>query len=306
MAKAHAAVQVDDHRIEIEEFDLPRIGPEAGLSRLKACGVCGTDVGQRVRWLSIIVALLIGVQSCFGCQSQVPFLRQPAAVGQKSSNRDQVKWLLNLSNHVYFGDPYLSPAIVVGNNGTVYAAGRDGLFAISPDGSQKWHADTGLVALSISFGRDGTIYTRSPMDNLSAFNPDGSKKWTLRTSDFEPTEIALAVGNDGTIYTTNVASFGYETFCAINPDGSFRWGFKPGGYGESYVAVGDDGTIYAGGSGGAVIAMDPRGARKWVFSTRGAVVDSIVLGRDGTTYALYMSKELPTGVAAINPNGSPK
>ena len=46
MAKVRAAVQVDDHRIEIEEFEIPKIGPDAGLLRVEACGMCGSDVEQ--------------------------------------------------------------------------------------------------------------------------------------------------------------------------------------------------------------------------------------------------------------------
>ena len=46
MAKVRAAVQVDDRRIEIQEFELPKIGPEEGLLRIEACGMCGSDVEQ--------------------------------------------------------------------------------------------------------------------------------------------------------------------------------------------------------------------------------------------------------------------
>lgn len=46
MAKVRAAVQVDDRRIEIQEFELPKIGPQDGLLRIEACGMCGSDVEQ--------------------------------------------------------------------------------------------------------------------------------------------------------------------------------------------------------------------------------------------------------------------
>ena len=39
-------MQVDDRRIEIDEFDIPKIAPDAGLLRLEACGMCGSDVEQ--------------------------------------------------------------------------------------------------------------------------------------------------------------------------------------------------------------------------------------------------------------------
>lgn len=46
MAKVRAAVQVDDRRIELQEFEMPKIGPEEGLLRVEACGMCGSDVEQ--------------------------------------------------------------------------------------------------------------------------------------------------------------------------------------------------------------------------------------------------------------------
>ncbi|HZZ49711.1 MAG TPA: alcohol dehydrogenase catalytic domain-containing protein [Pseudonocardia sp.] len=44
--KARAAVQVADRRFEIEEFALPRIGPDDALLRVDACGMCGSDIEQ--------------------------------------------------------------------------------------------------------------------------------------------------------------------------------------------------------------------------------------------------------------------
>lgn len=45
-AKALAAVQVADRKIELQEFDLPGIGPNEGLLRIEACGICGSDYEQ--------------------------------------------------------------------------------------------------------------------------------------------------------------------------------------------------------------------------------------------------------------------
>jgi threonine dehydrogenase-like Zn-dependent dehydrogenase len=39
-------VQVGDRRLEMQEFDIPAIGPEQGLLRVEACGLCGSDVEQ--------------------------------------------------------------------------------------------------------------------------------------------------------------------------------------------------------------------------------------------------------------------
>ena len=46
MAKARAVVQVGDKRFEMQQFDLPHIGPDDALMRVEACGICGSDVDQ--------------------------------------------------------------------------------------------------------------------------------------------------------------------------------------------------------------------------------------------------------------------
>ncbi len=41
-----AAVQVGPRQIELREFPRPRTGPDDGLLRIEACGICGSDVEQ--------------------------------------------------------------------------------------------------------------------------------------------------------------------------------------------------------------------------------------------------------------------
>ncbi len=41
-----AAVQVGPRQIELREFPRPRTGPDDGLLRVEACGICGSDVEQ--------------------------------------------------------------------------------------------------------------------------------------------------------------------------------------------------------------------------------------------------------------------
>lgn len=44
--KAQAMVQLGDERLEMQELEIPKIGPEEGLLRVEACGLCGSDVDQ--------------------------------------------------------------------------------------------------------------------------------------------------------------------------------------------------------------------------------------------------------------------
>lgn len=41
-----AAVQTGPRRIELRSFPRPRTGPDDGLLRIEACGICGSDVEQ--------------------------------------------------------------------------------------------------------------------------------------------------------------------------------------------------------------------------------------------------------------------
>lgn len=46
MARAHAAVLTGPRRLEMRDFALPEVGPEDGLLRVEANGLCGTDYDQ--------------------------------------------------------------------------------------------------------------------------------------------------------------------------------------------------------------------------------------------------------------------
>lgn len=46
MAKARAVVQTGPRALEMREFDIPPVGPEDGLLRVDACGICGSDWEQ--------------------------------------------------------------------------------------------------------------------------------------------------------------------------------------------------------------------------------------------------------------------
>ncbi len=133
-----------------------------------------------------------------------------------------------------------SPA--VGADGTIYVGSDDdNLYAVNPDGSQKWKFTTGNVVYSSpAVGADGTIYVGSVDHNLYAVNPDGSQKWKFTTGNV--VFSSPAVGADGTIY---VGSDDHNLY-AVNPDGSQKWKFTTGDVVFSSPAVGADGTIYVG------------------------------------------------------------
>ena len=162
-----------------------------------------------------------------------------------------------------------SPAI--GVDGTIYTGSNDdNLYAINPDGTQKWAFTTNGTVNSSAIGLDGTIYAGSDDYHLYAINPDGTQKWAFATNG--EVNRSPAIGLDGTIYAGSV-----NYLYAINPDGTQKWAF----YGSvSSPTIGVDGTIYVG-SGYYLYA-----------------INSSSLGLANSAWPMYMHDVRRTGRAA--------
>jgi outer membrane protein assembly factor BamB len=209
-----------------------------------------------------------------------------------SSNPGKLKWSFTTGN----GIMYSSPAI--GINGTIFISSLDNkLYAINPDGTQKWNFTmTGPGKSSPAIGSDGTIYVGSNNLKLWAVNSDGTEKWNFTTgwSVFS----SPVIGSDGTIY---VGSSDYK-FYAINPDGTEKWSYMTGGRIWSSPAIGYDGTIYVGSHDNNLYAFNPDGTKKWSFMTGLWVDTSPLIGPDGTIYV----GSRDDNIYAINPDGTKK
>ena len=137
-------------------------------------------------------------------------------------------------------DLFLVSYTSYGVNGTIWSRDKN-VYAINPDGSQKWMFTTGdCIVSSPAIGADGTIYVGSCDKNLYAINPDGSKKWYFVTSG--EIHSSPAIGVDGTI---DIGSSDGNLY-AINLCGNKVWSFTTGGMIYSSPAIGADGTIYVG------------------------------------------------------------
>ena len=114
-----------------------------------------------------------------------------SALGQELEPGDKI-WSFKTGGWV------TSPAIE--SDGTIYVGSQDNnLYAINPDGSQKWAFKTGNgVHGSPTIGSDGTIYVGSWDQYLYAIKPDGKRKWRFRAGDF--VRSSPAIGSDGTLY----------------------------------------------------------------------------------------------------------
>ena len=159
---------------------------------------------------------------------------------------------------------------------------------IYAQGTMKWSFDTGgAIWSSPAIGDEGVIIVGSLDNFVYGVNPDGTMRWSFDVG--ADVRQPVAVGDDGTIYVGDQTE---GQIIALNPDGTEKWTFDSE-LDESVtgeIAIGADGTIYAG-IGGAqtatVYAINPDGSQFWTFtpntSTRGIAVgpEGVIAITDG-------------------------
>jgi hypothetical protein len=131
--------------------------------------------------------------------------------------------------------------------------------------------------------------------NVTARQVAGKVKWRFRQNG-PYSKVRPVTGADGTIYSVDA----YSHLYALTPDGALKWVAR--GAGSQGVAVGPDGTIYAG-SESAVKAFNPDGTLKWTFVQNPIALFFIGLsvGPDGNIYAVATSG---IGAFSLTPQGT--
>jgi len=137
----------------------------------------------------------------------------------------------------------------IADDGTVYVGSADDyLYALYPDnGSMKWsyNIDYGTES-NPSIDSDGTIYCGGKY--LYAVNPDGTEKWTFDYGPGNSHMSCPTISADGTIYIgTVIDSENGGDIIAVNPDGTERWRKRIATDSvQSSPCIGEDGTVYIG------------------------------------------------------------
>jgi len=197
---------------------------------------------------------------------------------------------------------WIRGGIIIGDDDTIYF-GELGqyLYAINPEGTEKWRYETGglfWIWSTPAIDEDGTVYVTSYDDYLHAVNPDGTLKWKFCA--YDSISSSPAIGDDGTIYFGSMGE-GCNIF-AVNPNGTEKWHYGTGYYITNDPAIGDDGTVYIGSGDDYFYAMNPNGTLKWRFKTGSYIKGPASIADDGTVYVGSFDDYL----YALYPNGTMK
>ena len=197
--------------------------------------------------------------------------------------------------------------LVVGPDGTVFAATPSKVIALNSKGAQKWVYDSGNEKDRISslvVGHGGDIYLANLGGKVIALGPDGAQKWTF---DAKKPVFSVAAASDGDVYA-EAGVFGGGVL-ALSPAGVQKWSFDCGDCTSNALAVAREGTIYAvaahGADSGKVIALSPEGASKWSFDAAGSV-RRLTVASNGAIYVGTTNAANNGKVFALSPEGTKK
>jgi outer membrane protein assembly factor BamB len=190
---------------------------------------------------------------------------------------------------------------VIDANGAIYIGSADHyLYALNPDGSLKWKYLTGgIIDSAGALGRFDAQKGYAPLTFISG---DGYM-YNFRTDDgiADPAQRLVwkyqAELRPGVSYNRwfegNVAIGPDGTlyagntnfnYYAVNPDGTLKWTYSTTSNNWSQSAFAADGTIYWGSLDTFIHAVAPDGQALWSKRTLGFVAASAAVGSDGTVY----------------------
>ena len=186
-----------------------------------------------------------------------------------------------------------TPAIA--SDGTIYAASTNlSIYAINPDGTQKWTAvygvTGGFASSAIALANDGTVYLSAKLNTagdgvLKAYNPvDGTEKWSVTLMGTNVEQGGPAVAADGTVYLGNSGG----SMKAYNPvNGAELWSFTASGGIEVVPAIDNLGRIYFGTTTGNFYVLNSDGTLAYDMLDLGDKINSAAaIASDGRIYVL--------------------
>lgn len=204
-------------------------------------------------------------------------------------------WMFDLNKSGAVGNQESSPA--VDTDGTIYVGVGQGtgstnayLYAINPDGSQKWEYLIGVGArvayTSPVITADGNIAigNRGSGGSLRVVDRNKNQQWSTTPSG--GVGGGLAADKSGNIYSGSTGTYGF----ASSKDGKVSTNYLGSGYSANGTspAIDENGNIYLGlnnGSIGTLVSCNDQGNKNWEFATTGSISQGgPAIGADGTIY----------------------
>lgn len=204
-------------------------------------------------------------------------------------------WMFDLSKGGATGNQESSPAI--DTDGTIYIGVGQGtnstnayLYAINPDGTQKWEYLIGVGArvayTSPVIMADGNIAIGNRGSGGSVKVVDRNKNPMWSTIPSGGVGGSLATDKSGNIYSGSTGNNGF----AISKDGKISIDYLGTGYGANGTcpAIDETGNVYLAlnnGSTGTLVSYNAQGVKNWEFATTGSISQGgPAIGSDGTIY----------------------
>ena len=157
-------------------------------------------------------------------------------------------------------------------------------------GDQPWFFQTGKGIFSTPvIDAHGVIYFGSADHKFYALNADGSEKWHFKTGEIIDSAAALPDDYPGTVLVPSGDGFLYRIDAE---NGREVWRFDArqaprasyNNWFEANVAIGVDGTIYAGNTNFNYYAISSDGRLKWTYETGANAWSAAAFAADGTIY----------------------
>jgi len=187
---------------------------------------------------------------------------------------------------------YGNRSAALDSNGNLYVAtdggvfGSTSLWSLTPAGGVRWSKGTGNLVSTV-IGPGDVIYTMDSGGTVFCYHADGSQCWPGYAAGGSASDRNLSVSSSGTVYAkTSMGLF------AVNPNGTLKWHFNPGGDAlTSPTAVLDkDGNVYVG-FGNAVYLLDASGNVRSGWPVTLASVGQLVIG-NGVLYAVSAGSQI--------------
>lgn len=210
----------------------------------------------------------------------------------------KLRWQFDLAGS-YVGVPP-----VIGPDGTIYAcnAGGGTLYAVSPDGQEKWRYDARKEINALAVDGWGQVYLAAGF-TVTAVDSGGKPIWEGKTRG---ETFGLTIGPDGLIYAT--ARDTYHAVYVFDAKGGLVWaaptpkGIELGSCAPAVVAP--DGTVFYAGFGSSNVVALKGGVRLWaVTGYRQSEDTGLCRAADGTLYVFNGKNQL---AALSQADGSPK